>query len=94
MIDRVDGHCTWVSEAVLSLLPNPVPPTPPGGSIPSRGVFCDNAMDQMIVSKMPKTTQEQLLKRIETAMSALNKVGIVGVMDAALELEPGKTMRW
>jgi hypothetical protein len=53
MLDRVDVHCVLVSETVLELLPNPLPEAPPGGEIirdPGVGVFCDNAMDAIILA--------------------------------------------
>ena len=77
----------------MRLLPTPLPPTPPGGDIPSNGVFCDNAMD-LVLPFMPKPTREDLLERVDTAMKELNKVGLVGVMDAAMAQDEGETMNW
>ncbi|KAF3934506.1 hypothetical protein ABW19_dt0205189 [Dactylella cylindrospora] len=82
---RVDVHCIWVSNAILSLLPSPLP-TPPGGSIPSHGVFCDNAMD-LVLQFMPPVTEGDIEGYITTAVRELNKVGLVGVMDAATSVK-------
>ncbi|EGX45555.1 hypothetical protein AOL_s00169g161 [Orbilia oligospora ATCC 24927] len=84
---RVDVHCIWVSPAVLRLLPDPLPPTPPGGSIPSNGVFCDNAMDDMIIPLIPEITEEDIENFITTAVSSLHSVGLVGITDAATAMK-------
>ncbi|KAF3290038.1 hypothetical protein TWF132_007234 [Orbilia oligospora] len=86
-IYRVDVHCIWVSPAVLRLLPDPLPPTPPGGSIPSDGVFCDNAMDDMIIPLIPEITEEDIENFITTAVSSLHSVGLVGITDAATAMK-------
>jgi predicted amidohydrolase YtcJ len=82
MLDRVDVHCIWVSEKVLSLLPTPLPDIP-GGEIPVKGVFCDNAMD-IVYKYYPKPTKEQKIKWIKDAMWELNKLGVVGMHDAGV----------
>jgi predicted amidohydrolase YtcJ len=82
MLDRVDVHCTWVSQAVLALLPSPFPDLP-GGEIPAKGVFCDNAMD-LVMQYWPKPSKEQKIEFIRAAQSALNAVGLVGMHDAGV----------
>jgi predicted amidohydrolase YtcJ len=82
MLDRVDVHCIWVSDAVLALLPTPLPDVP-GGEIPARGVFCDNAMD-IVLKYYPQPTKERKIKFIKDAMFELNKLGIVGMHDAGV----------
>lgn len=87
MLDRVDVHCVWTSQKVLDLLPDPLPDAPPGGVVvkdPGLGVFCDNAMDNIIFPYAPKPDVEQKSRWVKTAMSELNKVGIVGVGDAGM----------
>ncbi|KAK6498388.1 hypothetical protein TWF481_010979 [Arthrobotrys musiformis] len=84
---RVDVHCIWVSPAVMKLLPDPLPPAPPGGSIPSNGVFCDNAMDEMIIPLLPPVTDEDMHGLIKTAIDSLRSFGIVGVVDAATAMK-------
>ena len=85
MLDRVDVHCTWVSQAVLDLLPDDLPEVP-GGEIvrtPGMGVFCDNAMD-MVTALWPKPSAARKRAFVAAAMRALNKVGIVGMHDAGV----------
>jgi predicted amidohydrolase YtcJ len=85
MLDRVDVHCIWVSQPVLSLLPDSIPDVP-GGEIvrsPGMGVFCDNAMD-MIMSLWPKPDDKKKEKFIKSAMRKLNEVGLVGMHDAGV----------
>ncbi|PVI02165.1 amidohydrolase 3 [Periconia macrospinosa] len=82
MLDRIDVHCIWVSEKVLSLLPNPLPEIP-GGEIPAKGVFCDNAMD-IVLQHYPEPSSERKTKFIKDAMRELNKFGIVGMHDAGV----------
>ncbi|KAF2677382.1 amidohydrolase 3 [Lentithecium fluviatile CBS 122367] len=82
MLDRVDVHCIWVSDKVLSLLPNPTPEVP-GGEIPADGVLCDNAID-LVMKYYPKPSNERRTKFIREAMFELNKLGIVGIHDAGV----------
>jgi predicted amidohydrolase YtcJ len=87
MLDRVDVHCVWTSQKVLSILPNPIPAAPPGGVIvtdPGLGVFCDNAMDVIVYPVAPKPSAVQKTRWFETAMLELNRVGIIGVGDAGM----------
>jgi predicted amidohydrolase YtcJ len=83
MLDRVDVHCIWVSQAVLDLLPRPLP-TIPGGDIvtvPGEGVFCDNAMD-FVRKYWPGHSSGKKRQFLANAMKELNKVGLVGIHDA------------
>lgn len=82
MLDRVDYHCVWVSDKVLDLLPSPLPHVP-GGEIPQKGVFCDNAMD-IVLEHYPKPGRERKTKFIKAAMANLNQYGIVGMHDAGV----------
>jgi predicted amidohydrolase YtcJ len=87
MLDRVDVHCVLTSQKVLDLLPDPLPEAPPGGVIvtdPGPGVFCDNAMDGIIYPLAPKPDVAQKTRWFHTAMTELNKVGIVGMGDAGM----------
>ncbi|SPN97336.1 related to amidohydrolase family protein [Cephalotrichum gorgonifer] len=85
MFDRVDVHCTWVSQAVLDLLPKDMPDIPGGEIIrePGMGVFCDNAMD-VIMGIFPAVTKEKTQEFVRTAMRSLNEVGIVGMHNAGM----------
>jgi predicted amidohydrolase YtcJ len=82
MLSRVDSHCIWVSEAVLDLLPDPIPIVP-GGEVIGRGVLCDSAMD-MVFKIWPKPTADKIAQMVISAMRELNKVGIVGVHEAGV----------
>ncbi|UNI20671.1 hypothetical protein JDV02_006739 [Purpureocillium takamizusanense] len=84
MLDRIDVHCVWVSQAVLDLLPADVPDVPGGEVIrdPGMGVFCDNAMDQ-ILALWPEPSLESKVRAVKTALRRLNAVGLVGVHDAS-----------
>ncbi|KAK4643053.1 hypothetical protein QC761_402580 [Podospora bellae-mahoneyi] len=87
MLDRVDVHCTWVSQAVLDLIDiDKLPGEVPGGEIvrePGMGVFCDNAMD-IVTGLWPKPNAAQKKKFVGSAMRELNKVGLVGMHDAGV----------
>ncbi|EGO54546.1 hypothetical protein NEUTE1DRAFT_69311 [Neurospora tetrasperma FGSC 2508] len=87
MLDRVDVHCTWVSQAILDLIPaESLPEEVPGGEIirePGLGVFCDNAMD-IVTSLWPKPDAERKKTFLKTAMKELHKVGLVGMNDAGV----------
>jgi predicted amidohydrolase YtcJ len=82
MLDRVDVHCIWVSNKVLSLLPTKIGDIL-GGEIPAKGVFCDNAMD-VVLENYPKPDKERKTKFVKDAMIELNKLGIVGMHDAGV----------
>jgi predicted amidohydrolase YtcJ len=82
MLDRVDVHCIWVSDNVLSLLPTEIGDIP-GGEIPANGIFCDNAMD-IVLEHYPKPNKVRKTKFIKDSMRELNKLGIVGMHDAGV----------
>jgi predicted amidohydrolase YtcJ len=102
MLDRVDVHCIWVSEAVLRLLPDEIEDVPGGESIrdPGMGVFCDNAMD-IVLRMWPRPGKSKRAEFLQTAMRELHKVGLVGMHDAgvfpedlALLAEVAQTEEW
>jgi predicted amidohydrolase YtcJ len=82
MLDRVDVHCIWVSNKILSLLPSNIGDVP-GGEIPAKGIFCDNAMD-IVLKHYPKPDKARKMKFVKDAMHELNKFGIVGMHDAGV----------
>lgn len=87
MLDRVDFHCVLVSQKVLDRFLSPLPTAPPGGMVitdPGPGVFCDNSLDAIISPIAPKPSQVQKSRWAKTAMTELNKLGIVGVGDAGM----------
>ncbi|TDZ55067.1 putative amidohydrolase YtcJ [Colletotrichum trifolii] len=85
MLDRIDVHCTWVSQAVLELLPADIPDIPGGEIIrkPGMGVFCDNAMD-FIMNIWPKPGPDKKRAFVAAAMAKLNEFGLVGIHDAGV----------
>ncbi|KAM0287524.1 hypothetical protein ACHAQH_000478 [Verticillium albo-atrum] len=85
MLDRIDVHCSWVSQAVLDLLPADIPDISGGDIIrePGMGVFCDNAMD-MLYAIFPAPSREKKRAFVTTAMAKLNEVGLVGMHDAGV----------
>ncbi|RYO96199.1 hypothetical protein DL763_003326 [Monosporascus cannonballus] len=86
--DRVDVHCIWVSQAVLDLLPDSIPDVDGGEVVrePGMGVFCDNAMD-MVMALWPKPDNKKKQQFVQSAMSKLNEVGLVGIHDAGVSPE-------
>lgn len=86
MLDRVDSHCIWVSNAVLDLLPDDLQRDVPGGEIvrdPGLGVFCDNAMD-LVMAHYPKPRKETKTAYIRSAMREMRTMGLVGMHDAGV----------
>lgn len=85
MLDRVDVHCIWVSQAVLDLLPDDLADVP-GGEIvrePGMGVFCDNAME-VVMKFWPRPNNAQKEAFLKSAMTSLHQVGLVGMHDAGV----------
>ncbi|KAI1425723.1 amidohydrolase [Xylaria sp. FL1777] len=88
MLDRVDVHCIWVSQAVLDLLPEDLPDIP-GGEIvrnPGMGVFCDNAVAP-ILALWPKADNKKKAVFLKSAMKQLNQYGLVGMHDAGVNAD-------
>lgn len=89
MVDRVDVHCTLVSQPILDLLNGNLPDVVEGGEIirdPGIGVFCDNAMD-LVYDLWPRPGRAEKKEFTKTAMKELNRVGIVGMHDAGVTAE-------
>lgn len=85
MLDRVDGHCIWVSRAVLDLLPDELLDIP-GGEIvrdPGLGVFCDNAMN-LVMAQYPQPSRATKTEYIRLAMREMRSMGLVGMHDAGV----------
>lgn len=85
MLDRVDVHCTWVSQSILDMLPKDIDDVPGGEIIrdPGMGVFCDNAMD-LVTALWARPDMKRKKGFVRTAMRALNQVGVVGMHDAGV----------
>ena len=88
MMDRVDAHCIWVSQAVLDLLPDELPDIPGGEVVrdPGPGVFCDNAMD-LILNQYPAPSRATKTEYIRLAMRKMRSMGLVGMHDAGVTPE-------
>lgn len=85
MLDRIDVHCSWVSQSVLDLLPADLPDIP-GGEIvhdPGMGVFCDNAID-VVMALWPRPAPATKAQQVRSAMASLNALGLVGMHDAGV----------
>lgn len=85
MLDRVDVHCIWVSQAVLDLLPSDLIDVP-GGEIvrePGMGVFCDNAME-VVMKFWQRPDDARRAAFLKSAMASLHQVGLVGIHDAGV----------
>ncbi|CAK7232672.1 hypothetical protein SBRCBS47491_008351 [Sporothrix bragantina] len=88
MLDRVDAHCIWVSQAVLDLLPDELLDIP-GGEIvrdPGLGVFCDNAMN-LVLNQYPAPSKATKTEYIRLAMRQMRSMGLVGMHDAGVTPE-------
>ena len=85
MLDSVDNHCVWVSEAVINLLPEDLPNASglTEDQDPRRGVFCNEAMDAVLLL-LPSVASARKREFIRSAMSKLHEVGIVGIHDAGV----------
>ena len=82
MLFRVDGHCMWVSNSVLKLLPDPIPKIP-GGDVMANGVLCDNTKD-LVMKHAPKADKKKVISQVKSAIKELNSVGLVGVHEAGV----------
>jgi len=89
---RVDGHAAWVSgEALKRARITKDTKDPPGGRIvrdktgEPTGVLIDNAME-LVRSKIPPPTDEQLKGRLKAAIETCARVGLTGVHDAGMSM--------
>ncbi|PLW10490.1 hypothetical protein PCASD_21911 [Puccinia coronata f. sp. avenae] len=93
VLRRIDYHAYWVSEAILdSILTENLAQDVEGGKIVRdrngrpTGVFIDNAMD-LIDEILPKRTDEDRFKYLESTAKEMLAVGLTTVNDAATDLE-------
>ncbi|KAI9607511.1 hypothetical protein H4Q26_006038 [Puccinia striiformis f. sp. tritici PST-130] len=93
VLRRIDYHAYWVSSAILdSVLAEHPPLNVEGGEIVRdqdghpTGVFLDNAMD-LIDQILPKRTDEDRLRYLESTAKEMLSVGLTTVNDAAADLE-------
>ena len=100
-LTRVDGHAAWVNRKALELAGvTAATPDPPGGKIirdasgQPTGVLIDRAQ-QLVASKIPPPTDEQVRRRLELAARECARLGITTVHDAgvnAQELEAYRSL--
>ncbi|MCP3673632.1 MAG: amidohydrolase family protein, partial [Gammaproteobacteria bacterium] len=92
-----DGHSLWVNSKALELagIDNNTP-DPEGGRIdryPSSkepsGSFQENAAMMLVMAKEPQLTPADLVNGLEYARDLFHSMGITGLQDALLKLEPG-----
>ncbi|WAR59928.1 hypothetical protein PtB15_11B569 [Puccinia triticina] len=93
VLRRIDYHAYWVSDAILdSVLAKNPPLDVEGGEVVRdpdghpTGVFVDNAMD-LIDENIPKRTDEDRLKYLESTAKEMLSLGLTTVNDAATDLE-------
>ncbi|HMK85320.1 MAG TPA: amidohydrolase [Steroidobacteraceae bacterium] len=92
VLDRIDGHSTWVSSAVLALAGiSKDTPDPAGGRIlrdatqRATGVLVDNAQD-LIHPLIPRPTRADRERRIRAALGQLSRWGLTSAHDASVDL--------
>jgi predicted amidohydrolase YtcJ len=90
VLERIDGHATWVNTAALRAAGiSRATPDPQGGRIerdaqgePS-GVLVDNAMD-LVDKVVPKPTDEEQRAALRAALAHMNSVGLTSAGDAGV----------
>lgn len=99
ILERVDGHATWVnSKVMLKARINKNTPDPQGGQIirdangKATGIFVDNAAN-LITAHMPAVTINTRAETLKEGMSALVKLGMTGVHDAGISLDDYQAYR-
>ncbi len=86
--NRIDGHATWANSLAINIAEiNQDIPDISGGIIirdqtgQLTGIFIDNAMD-LILSKIPEPSEDDIYRYIIKAQSLLNQLGITSIHDA------------
>lgn len=93
VLDRIDGHSTWVNSRVLELSKiSRDTRDPEGGHImrdaagePS-GMLVDNAQE-LIRQVIPKPTHADLERQVRAALQQFTRWGLTSVQDAAVDLD-------
>ena len=99
VLERVDGHATWVNSNVMKKANISKKTTAPqGGQIirdasgKATGIFVDNAAN-LITAQMPAVTVNTRAQTLKDGMNALIKLGMTGVHDAGISLEDYQAYR-
>lgn len=93
MLDRIDGHSTWVNSRALALAAiGRDTPNPPGGAIrrdaqgDATGILVDNARD-LLEQVVPRPTHGDRTRRIQRGLEQISRWGLTNVHDAAVDYE-------
>ena len=93
VLNRIDGHSTWVNTKVLALAKiSRDAPDPEGGHIlrntagEPTGMLVDNAQE-LIRRVIPKATHADVERQIRAALQEFTRWGLTSVQDAAVDLE-------
>ena len=93
VLERIDGHSTWVNSKVLALAKvSRDTPDPAGGLIlrnaahEPTGMLVDNAQ-KLVRSVIPKLTRSDHERRVRGALQQLSQWGLTSVHDAGVDLE-------
>ena len=88
-LERVDGHAMWLNKTALEACGiTRATADPPGGRIvhdaggEPTGIFIDNA-EHLIESQVPPATNDDYDRRLAKALAECNRLGLVGVHEAA-----------
>jgi predicted amidohydrolase YtcJ len=93
VLDRIDGHSTWINSKVLTLAQiSRDTPDPPGGLIrrsaagEPTGMLVDHAQE-LIRGVTPKPTQADQERHILAALQQITRWGLTSVHDAGVDLD-------
>ncbi|HSN91166.1 MAG TPA: amidohydrolase [Anaeromyxobacteraceae bacterium] len=99
VLDRVDGHASWVNGRALALAGiGPGTSDPPGGRIERdaagtpTGILVDRARD-LVLDLVPVPAAEEMEEAIRRSAAALVRVGITSVHDAGVPGEAWPVLR-
>ncbi len=93
VLDRIDGHSTWINSRVLAVAGiDRHTADPPGGAIrhdaqgKPTGILVDNAQT-LLEHVRPKPTHADRVRRIQRALHQFARWGLTSVHDAGVDLE-------
>ena len=93
VLDRIDGHSTWVNSRVLSAAGiDRRTPDPAGGAIrhdaagEPTGILVDNAQE-LLAPVRPRPTRADRTRRIQRALAQISRWGLTSVHDAEVDRE-------
>lgn len=81
-LTRIDGHALWINKKARQISGyEENPDVVPGGEVINNCIFIDNAMDT-IKKSIPKPSELDVLRHIESALKQTVANGITGIHDA------------